>query len=189
MMISHALVPPGRRALATMATMAVTGMGLAAMSPAAQAATPHAATTAAGRTALRESFTIPAGQADYTATVDGAHIMILRNSKVSPETTCTISVEYPYPSGGYVQGYAQVTCTGEVYEIVLEVALFYDASSGWIEENSVYTYQFNTFDATAFIKAPVLTGDWQTAAAADVYGTSSTSSVQLGPVDSAVEYI
>jgi hypothetical protein len=184
----NATTRTGHRAVASAATLAMATVGLAALSPAAQAATPHA-TTAVGHAALRESFTIPAGRANYTATVDGAHVAVLRNGKVSPEITCTITADLPYLLDGYVQGYAYVTCTGEVYEIVLEAALFYDAPSGWVEESDIYNYQFNTYNAFALTTAPVIAGYWQTAAVADVYWTTPSSGVQLGPADSASYYI
>jgi hypothetical protein len=184
----HALIRPGRRALATAVTLAMAGAGLTALGPAAQAATPNAVTAGIGHTALRESFTVPAGKADFNATVDGVHVSVLRNGKVSPETTCTINVANPSIVDGGVEGSVGLGCTSEVYELVVGVALYYDSASGWVEES----YTVNAATYTTFIDAltntPAIAGDWEAVGVGDIYW-SSPSSYSTVSEDSAVVYI
>jgi hypothetical protein len=185
----HPLTRPGRRTLATTTALAVAGLGLVVPATAAEAGTAPAA-SAAVHTALSKTFTIPAGQGDYTATVDGVHFSVNRGGIATPDITCTVTADAPSLVDGGVEGIAGLGCTAEVYELVVGVAVAYDSASGWVEESSTVNSEYDTTFIDALTNyAPAIAGDWETVAVGDAYWTSPTVYSQVGPAYSGVVYI
>lgn len=173
---SHALRQLGRRVLTAAVALAVLTIGVAGLSPAAQAATASPLTAVAGHTAAS------------TATIS-IHLhgpATVRNSMVKPDTvSCTITAKNPTTSAYGAGGVGVVACTGNVYEIVLVVALFY----GSTEESYTTVTAYNGSEVSTADYTPDITGYWQTGAVADVYWSSSSSYTQLGPVYSPSTYL
>jgi len=172
----HALRRLGRRVLTAAVVLAVLTIGTAGLSPAAQAAiatplTAIASHTAASTTAISIHVHGPAS---------------FRNNTVKPDTTsCTITAQNPTTSAYGAGGVGVVACTGNVYEIVLVVALFY----GSTEESYTTVTAYNGSEVSTADYSPDITGYWQTGAVADVYWSSPSSYSQLGPVYSPSTYL
>jgi hypothetical protein len=181
----HPLIPPGRRARTTAVALTVAAVSLIGFGPVAQASTvARTATVAAPLVAAPSSS---AGVNSRTFIVPRP--ANLHDDTMGPDTTyitCTIDVDDPNAvPGADIEADGVVSCSGTVYQIVIETALFYGPSSTL--ESSAVLEPINTayvFDTTY---ATPLVGDWQAGAVADVYPTASPSYTQIGPVYSIVE--
>lgn len=177
---SHALRQLGRRALTSAVALVVLAIGAVGLSPAAQAATATPLTAVAGHTAASTS----ASTATISIHVHGP--ASVGSNTVKPDTTsCTITAKNPTTSAYGAGGVGVVACTGNVYEIVLVVALFY----GSTEESYTTVTAYNGSEVSTADYTPDITGYWQTGAVADVYWSSPSSYSQLGPVYSPSTYL
>jgi hypothetical protein len=168
-------------AVATLATAAAGGLAIQS----AQATTGQGVhlRPLSSHTATHATFTIPAGATHFSATVHGAHVSITKSAAQVPQTiTCTLTPQTPFryfggPFGGGEEGIAQVQCTGVVYEIKLEVALFLNGVQ--VTYNSTTT--FSTTFATADTEYPLSAGNYTTGADAYITWTfgGSTSFIPL----------
>ncbi|MDI5973499.1 hypothetical protein POF50_029860 [Streptomyces sp. SL13] len=149
----------------TAAAAALAALGVAA-APAAVAA-PAVPRHLAGHTS---TFTVPAGRRSVTDTAGGASVTVVPSSQTSPKATvnCTLTVNNPYLSGGYVEGQAVVNCTGVVAQIQIAVGLYYN---GNLMNSGTETVP-STMSTGWYVQYPVQSGQWQTGALADISWTT-----------------
>jgi hypothetical protein len=169
----HPLIPPGRRVRAAAVALTVAAVSLIGLSPVAQAA------TAAVPLAAASSF---AGATGHTFVVHRPATAPYVSTISYGNNSCTILVDsVSTVAGGDLGGDGSISCTYNVYAIVLLVELF----NGTTQESStpedvVYTSAFTSDTSYAAFNH----GSWQTAAVADIYWTSPSSYMQVGPVAS-----
>lgn len=178
---------PGRRVRTMGIALAVAAVSLIGLSPAAHAA----ATTTVATTGTRTSAATVAPLAVVSPSAGtGTRTLVVHrpatghDEAAAPDdtyTTCTIVVGSPYTApGGTVDADGSISCTGTVYEIELEVALYYGTTQ---ETGPVVLANYtNHLSDTTF--APHLTGYWQALAIARVYWTDPSTYTQAGPIES-----
>jgi hypothetical protein len=134
------------------------------------AAVPSQAAPAAGHLgapgATSWTFTVPAGTASLSVGSPGARVTVVKApAQVPMDITCTLRVSTPFvyfggTYGGGEEGLATTQCTGIVYQLTTEVALF--RNNVQVTYNSYTNYSTTT--TTADTEYPRMSGQYTTAA-------------------------
>lgn len=200
-MVQKTRAPRAHKGLraATVAALATAGLATTGIvSPAAQATTSHNThlspmrDRASTRMATTETFTIPAGVLSYSSETRGTHVSVTKSAAQLPQSiTCTLTVNTPfryyggpYPGGGE-EGLATTQCTGVVWAIQVEVALFYNGTQ--VTYNSHTNYSTTT--TTADTEYPLHAGNYYTGADSYITWTYGGSTAFIPLTNSPTTYL
>ncbi|MFE7135397.1 hypothetical protein ACFVIM_31510 [Streptomyces sp. NPDC057638] len=156
-----------RSAVGTLAVGMMAAVGAVATAPAAQAETAPSGQVAKLAPSVSKTFKLPKGVTTFKAESGSAKATVTRTAKQAQlNITCTLYVYNPYYSAGYVNGYANVSCTSAVSQIRIVAGLYLN---NWLQvTNTQYSYGSSWVSATAqrwYSGA----GWWQTGSVATIW--------------------